>query len=345
MESGKNGVSTSVLCGSLITNEERKEIDWLSAVMKDILQKCPAYDTDFALLRWLRACDHDREKTVEQMSWALNALSCLHILDKDLSTIPKINQQMNVVTPLSAYFPGGIIGTDKHGNVLVMNGTGDLRPRQLLHCTTNADFFIAALTEAEGIQTLLRAEEKKRNRKLGVVMVTDLSGYSLELVASLTAIKMYLNLMTLLQRAFVDTAAKIYVINVPSAVEIIWTMMKKVLTQDTIEKIEIVGNDWKELLIRNHGAENIPKRWGGTLEKSYVKEAKVLTDELRETFLPKRCAFDELEKVTVNARSVVKIPIRVNSAGTKLSWYFECVSGAIDFCVLHNGNEVGNSLI
>lgn len=54
---------------------------------------------------------------------------------------------------------------------------------------------------------------------------------------------------------------------------------------------------------------------------------------------------DNLLKITISARSELRIPFEVKEDQSKICWYFTCSSGDIDFAILHNGEEVNLKIL
>ena len=80
------------------------------------------------------------------------------------------------------------------------------------------------------------------------------------------------------QEFFPDVIRKIFVINVPTFIQMLWTLISPCLAKQTQEKIKILGNDWKKVLKVNKlisksenqpffqesiGEEVLFEHWGG----------------------------------------------------------------------------------
>jgi hypothetical protein len=55
-------------------------------------------------------------------------------------------------------------------------------------------------------------------------------------------------------------------INSPRGFFTVWTVIKRFLDPNTVEKISILGKDYKSTLLSRIPAENLPKRFGGLCE-------------------------------------------------------------------------------
>lgn len=58
--------------------------------------------------------------------------------------------------------------------------------------------------------------------------------------------------------------AKLAVINAPSTFTVIWNVVKAWLSKETVGKVDILGSDYKDVLLDLIDAENLPTSLGGT---------------------------------------------------------------------------------
>ncbi|VDM43938.1 unnamed protein product [Toxocara canis] len=318
----------------------REQIDIFREKVRPLLEKYPRYDTDYSLLRWLHAYKFNYDMAAQQMEWSLNAMDAVGIFDKDLSSVESIHKEVRNITPVAEYFPGGMLGCDKDGNVINMHTVGKVRPRSLVDAERVSRFYIGAIMDCEGCNTLIRAEEAKRGRKLGSIMIVDLSDFSYDLIFQIPATKIYINALLLIQTMFPDTARRLYVVNAPLVVNALIKMVLMALAKETVAKIEILGSNWKDILVERHGAENLTRCCGGTLSDDLLRPGGDVPDSVKKGIRKEHYEADQLKKVRVSARDEICIPFEVEKEGSKLCWYFECSSGDIDFSVVYQNHEV-----
>jgi hypothetical protein len=65
------------------------------------------------------------------------------------------------------------------------------------------------------------------------------------------------------QDYYPETMGRLLVINAPSSFTAIWTVVKPWLAKDTVGKIDILGGNYREVLIDVVGEENLPEGFGG----------------------------------------------------------------------------------
>uniref|UniRef100_A0A183CWR5 CRAL-TRIO domain-containing protein n=1 Tax=Gongylonema pulchrum TaxID=637853 RepID=A0A183CWR5_9BILA len=228
------------------------------------------------------------------------------------------------------------LGFDKNGYVLHVHDVGKVDPRSLVGSGRVSELCIAAIYDCEGTQCLMRSEEAKRGRKLGAVVIIDLSGFSFDVIFHIPATRIYTTALMLMQDLFPDTAIRLYVVNAPLAVNVLLHMVK----METLEALEILGSDWKEVLVKRHGAECLPKSCGGLKSDEILRKGGVVPDLVKAQIKRVHIPAEKLTKVTVGAREIIAVPIKVQKQHSKLSWYFTCSSGDIDFSVVFEEQEV-----
>uniref|UniRef100_A0A1I8EM29 CRAL-TRIO domain-containing protein n=1 Tax=Wuchereria bancrofti TaxID=6293 RepID=A0A1I8EM29_WUCBA len=315
------------------------EIDEFRKHMEPLLKKYPCYDTDYSLLRWLRGSKFDKEVAGEKMKWSLNTINTVGAFDKNFSSVEEIETILKAVSPFAEYFPGGIIGYDKNGYVIILHNIGKAHPRSLIGAERVSQFYINSIYGYEATQCLIRSEEAKRGCKLGAVVIIDLSGFSYDIVFHLPATKIYISAIIMLQDMFPDIAVKLYVVNTPTAVQFLLRMVLMNVAKETVDLLEFLGNDWKDILLGRHGAKFLPKRYGGLLGDDIFRKGGEVPNSVAQ-MNKKYVADEKLKKITVSARDEAVINISVEKPNSKLSWYFVCSSGDIDFCVLFEKQEV-----
>lgn len=68
------------------------------------------------------------------------------------------------------------------------------------------------------------------------------------------------------QDRYPETMGKFYIINAPWAFTTVWAVIKPWLDEVTVKKIEILGSGYKDTLLKQIPAQNLPKEFGGLCE-------------------------------------------------------------------------------
>ncbi len=70
--------------------------------------------------------------------------------------------------------------------------------------------------------------------------------------------------MSLITNAKITRMGNLTVINAPPTFTAIWNVVKTWLSKETAAKVDILGSDYKEVLLDLIDAENLPSSLGGT---------------------------------------------------------------------------------
>jgi hypothetical protein len=68
------------------------------------------------------------------------------------------------------------------------------------------------------------------------------------------------------QNRYPETMGKFYIINVPWTFSAVWAIVKPWLDEVTVKKINILGATYRDELLKQIPAENLPKQFGGECE-------------------------------------------------------------------------------
>jgi hypothetical protein len=68
------------------------------------------------------------------------------------------------------------------------------------------------------------------------------------------------------QDRYPEIMGKFYIINAPWAFSAVWSIIKVWLDEVTVSKIDIIGSTYRDKLLAQIPAENLPKEFGGTCE-------------------------------------------------------------------------------
>lgn len=121
------------------------------------------------------------------------------------------------------------------------------------------------------IFVIFRRNEEKLDTKLGLKMIVDMTGFHKDLLYPPT-LKVFINLLKLMQDVFCDFARNLFVINAPFIMPSIYGLVKPVLSKQTQDKITFLSSDFQKVLCENIGEENVFVKYGGTLVPSGDKD-------------------------------------------------------------------------
>ncbi|KIH57887.1 CRAL/TRIO domain protein [Ancylostoma duodenale] len=320
-----------------ISDSDRQLIEELRSKIKYELELVPSYSDDLSLLRWLVGWDRKIDVVLPKIKFSLRAIHALGLHKEDLSTLEKVTAKCDECSKPLQYLPGSLLGYDKEGNVISLQMIGRLDAAGLMPCTRNSDLYRMRIAESEGVMQIIRAMEKKHGRQFGTSVIFDLDGLSFSQL-DMQAMKVVTTMLAQLQEMFPDVIRKIFVINVPSFIQVLWGMVSPCLAKQTQQKIRILGDDWKDVLRDAIGEDVLYENWGGTRKADtpygHVRTGGKVPAELRydpSNDLPA----DRLQKLVVSAKSMNFVPVVVeeHQAGRKISWWWRLESNDIGFVV------------
>ncbi|CAB3399394.1 unnamed protein product [Caenorhabditis bovis] len=323
-----------------LTGYQKEKIEELRSRTKDILAKYPEYDTDFSLLRWLLGWDYNIDQIVPKLKYAVETLVNLGMHKQPTKSCDEINEMIRNLSNAAEYFPGGIMSQSKRGDVVILQTIAKTHPRTLVKAGAVSEIFRLCITETEMTFKIVRETEKKTKSKLGVIIIMDLDGFSMDLLYTPT-LKVYMNLLTMLQNIFPDFARKIFVINCPMMMSTIYAAISPVLSTQTREKIKFLDKEWKQTLIDEIGENNVYTAWGGkkpmNREKGFIRIGGKVHEDL--WYNESHRLEEGKTKLTVPARSRSEVKIR-GEAGKKFSWLWRVNGGDLDFSIEKDGRVV-----
>ncbi|CAJ0583069.1 unnamed protein product, partial [Mesorhabditis spiculigera] len=329
---------------SELNEKQKAKIRELRERLQPELEKYPEYDTELSLLRWLEGWDYDIEAILPKARWALTVFHNLDFHNFKVETIDDIHHYACRKSEAVEYFPGGLFGIDKEGDVVYCQPLAKADPRGLIRSDSVSQVFKLELAMIEGAFKLVRNQEAKTGKKSGMKIIMDLEGFSYSEHIYMPSIKEYLKLLSLVQAVFPDFLKRLWVVNPPATMSVVYNIIKPVLAKQTQEKIQILGKDWKEILVNTCGAENLYPQWGGTKQADSpfgtVRRGGKVPEKLH--YSPSNNSFDdELQMQTLNVASRQKIDVKVHAKkGQEIHWLFRVGSKDIDFSVRFDDREV-----
>ncbi|KAI0368472.1 hypothetical protein BV20DRAFT_969298 [Pilatotrama ljubarskyi] len=164
------------------------------------------------------------------------------------------------------YYPQYYHKTDKEGRPLYIERLGLLDIKALYAITTPERQLQRLVYEYE---KFLRERLPACSRAVGHPVETsctilDLANVSL---SNFYRVKDYVMAAASIgQDRYPETMGKFFIINAPWAFSTVWTFIKPWLDEATVAKIDILGSNYKDKLLAQIPAENLPKEFGGTCQ-------------------------------------------------------------------------------
>ncbi|OSX59816.1 hypothetical protein POSPLADRAFT_1059109 [Postia placenta MAD-698-R-SB12] len=154
--------------------------------------------------------------------------------------------------------------TDKKGRPLNIHHFGGINMPELYKHITPERFWRTIVVNAESLtREVLPASARAANRQIdGTFVIVDLKGFGLSQFWQMKNLAR--DSFQISQDYFPETMAQLAIINAPSSFTTIWGFIKPWLAKETLSKIAILGTDYKDVLLEQIDAENLPESLGGT---------------------------------------------------------------------------------
>ncbi|KZT35189.1 CRAL/TRIO domain-containing protein [Sistotremastrum suecicum HHB10207 ss-3] len=155
---------------------------------------------------------------------------------------------------------------DKTGRPINIQHLGSINLPALYEHVTPEKHWRSIFLTAEGLmREILPAASRKAGRHINNgLCIVDLKGFTLS---------QFWQMRDLVKKSFQvsqdyypETMGKLIVINAPTSFTYIWGIVKRWLAQETVNKVEILGNAYLEDLLKEIDVDALPASLGGTCE-------------------------------------------------------------------------------
>lgn len=215
---------------------------------------------DAMLLRFLRARKFDLVKSKEMLLAAEKWRK-----DFGVEDIVK-NFDFKEKAEVNKYYPQYYHKMDKDGRPVYVERLGKLDFKALYAATTQERLVQRLVFEYEKFLTdRLPACSKACGHPVETsCTILDLGGVGLSNFFQVKDFVMQAS--SIGQDRYPETMGKFYIINAPWAFSAVWAVIKPWLDEVTVRKINILGGGYKDELLKQIPAENLPKEFGGACE-------------------------------------------------------------------------------
>ncbi|CAI4225773.1 unnamed protein product [Auanema sp. JU1783] len=239
-----------------MNEEEKHAVDSLRNECKELLST--QFGTEFNLLRWAQGYGFDIDEASEELTRHLKFRRFY-----DLDNAEKIKEH----EILKKYFPIGLVGeTGVDNNLLVIECAGRIDLMGILKSVHLSDFLIQRYRFQEKMLMAMNELEKRSGKQAAVIYILDLEGLKFDPCLLSIVTGPYRILWASVYTNYPEWIDKMFVINAPSFMTILWKAIGPLLPERTRNKVRIFGtHDWQSVIQKHALPKNIPKHWGGTL--------------------------------------------------------------------------------
>ncbi|KAJ3270475.1 cytosolic factor, phosphatidylinositol/phosphatidylcholine transfer protein [Terramyces sp. JEL0728] len=220
----------------------------------------PEIHDDARLLRFLRSRSLKvalaEQKLLESDKWK-EETDVQHIIDHFV-----FEEAGKVFKLLPAYYHK----TDKDGRPMLIESTKYLKMQELKKVTTEERFMKNHIFEIEKSEKYrCKASSKKHDKHVdSLFQLIDVEGVSM---FQFNEIRLGLDQISKITSDYYpEILGKMVIINAPYIFTVIFSILKMVIDPRTMGKIEILGSNYKEVLLQHVDAHNLPVEYGGTCQ-------------------------------------------------------------------------------
>jgi len=225
---------------------------------------------DETLLRFLRARKHDAKQAKKMLSdcqeWRKSVEGVgVDELYQEIDPFDYPERQA-----VFECWPMWFHKTDKKGRPLNVHYFGNMDLPKLYEVCTPERHWKSVLVNCESLtREVLPAASREAGRHIGTVFViVDLQGFGIQQFWQMKSLAR--KSFQISQDYYPETMGQLAIVNAPHSFTVIWNVMKPWLSKETIEKVDILGSDYQDVLLKLVDAENLPSSLGGKCTCSHV---------------------------------------------------------------------------
>ncbi|XP_034072576.1 SEC14-like lipid binding 8 [Gymnodraco acuticeps] len=224
--------------------------------IQDILPQLPAQHDHF-LLRWLRARNFNTQKS--------EAMLRKHLEFRKQMKVDAIITDWRPPEVIEKYLSGGMCGHDREGSPVWYDVIGPVDPKGLFLSASKQDFIKSKIRDCEVLQQECDVQSQKLGRNVeSITMIYDVEGLGLKHLWK-PAIETYTEILQMFEANYPEGLKRLFVIKAPKLFPVAYNLVKHFLSENTRQKINILGANWQEVLMKYIDAEELPVIYGGKL--------------------------------------------------------------------------------
>lgn len=297
--------------------------------IQDILPRLPAHSDHF-LLRWLRARNFSVPKS--------EAMLRKHVEFRKQNGVDSILTEWRPPEVIEKYLSGGMCGHDREGSPIWYDVIGPVDPKGLFLSASKQDFIRSKIRDCEQLQQECELQSQKLNRNVeAITMIYDVEGLGLKHIWR-PAIETFGEILQMFEENYPEGLKRLFVIKAPKLFPVAYNLVKHFLSENTRQKIHILGANWQEELLKYIDAEELPVIYGGRRTdpdgdprcRTWINHVGPVP---RSYYVRDHVKVQYEQSVVVSRRSTCQLDYEILVPGCVLRWQFCSESGDIGFGV------------
>ncbi|CAI5445858.1 unnamed protein product [Caenorhabditis angaria] len=340
--------------GQPITEAERKTIEEVRKRITDSLPEgIPSdIDTDINLCRWIRGYKGDQIKLVDNFKHYIASRKAAGFVGEDFA---EKFFEMDEIEPFLKWIASSRLQDRQWSeelNAYLFVERAWSQPREFIKTFKTSDYLLHCFGYSEMLQQLILRREKNQSPEKGpvqTIVIFDLSTVNItDYVNPMSGyMKLWQIRSELWQNWYPEMVQRIYLVNPPRLINLLWKVARVFLSEENLKRIEIVGN-MPDLANKHLPRWFVPKEYGGDFvnttppgDETGVSIRQKITN--KDHYIPhlhyKANGLLDRPKsshkdISPNTPFVVNIQV---GEGKSLLWDFT-VSGEVEFCISRNKN-------
>ncbi|XP_038054799.1 SEC14-like protein 2 [Patiria miniata] len=278
------------------------------------------YHDDHVLLRFLRARKFDLKSSETLFRSDVKWKSKMQTSKLSSEDIPEV---------LKKYWPGGMCGYDKEGSPVCIDAIGRSDTKGLLYSAKTSDIIKHNIIIVERLYRLMEEQTLKLGRHVdGIIYIADLENLGLHHLWK-PGVDVFNQCAALFEQHYPETLKMIFVINAPKFFPLAYSLVKPFLQEYTRRKVNVVGSNWKEVLLRYIDADNLPVHYGGTATgpdgDPYCQHQIVMGGKVPESYYIKGrdVSSQDLMRYELSRASCLELKYQVSKPASILRYEFK----------------------
>jgi hypothetical protein len=320
-----------------LTPKQKTLLEQFRVKVADVLKP---EDDDEYLLRWIRAREWDLKKAEKMLRDSLQWRK-KYGTDKLLEwKIPEV---------LTKYSPGNYFGHDKKGFPIWYELLGRYDMKGLMLSATKKDIvkYRIAMIEHLLANIFPKCSKEAGKRIDKCDFIVDMDGVGLKHLWK-PAVDVMHELLSVVEANYPERLQICYVINAPSILPIFYNMIKPFLAEYTRTKIRILGSNWKQDLLKDIDADQLPVHWGGTRTDPdgdpFCKSQICIGGPVPESYRLKNAAeanidMSQFTTVTIARGQSLQLDFQVVKKGSLLRWNFWTTDNDLGFGIYRRKDD------
>ncbi|GFU26438.1 SEC14-like protein 2 [Nephila pilipes] len=325
-----------------LTVKEKEAINELKKRVSNDITNPELRNDTYLYLRFLRARDYNLELAENMLR--------NHIAWRIANQIDSILTTYEPEEVVIKYLPLSRLGFDKDGAIVRYFDFGNMDAKGVLKSCKTSAAIKSIVQMFEDDASLMKKQSEKLGKNIQQwIYILDFDNYSFAKATHKTTVEALIQLFMQYEANYPERLKAAYIINASIYFTLVFSIIKPLLSGNTIQKITIFGKDgWKEALQKEIEPTTLPGFLGG--EKTdpdgnpqcytSVKHGTVVPKEFYMTKSTRKIKnLPGVKKITVSRKSKVPLELDVKEAGSTIEWEFETECRDIGFGLLYKESD------